>query len=87
MLYRIFTERKDVRKIRRICNHWFPAYTMHDAQGSWKGIPEKSLIIEVMGGDMPHARQRVQEAAREIRDANKQECVLVQALTCSGVLI
>ena len=87
MLYRIITERKRLRCIRRICNRLFYGYTMYKAYGVYKGVPEKSVVIEVQSDGLPHAALRVNEAAEQIREVNKQECVLVQSFACLGVLV
>ena len=87
MLYRIVTERKRLRRIRRICNRLFQGYTMYKAYGAYKGVPEKSVVIEVQSDGLPYAALRVKEAAEEIREVNKQECVLVQSFPCLGVLV
>jgi len=87
MLYRIVTQRKRVRRIRKICNRLFDGYTMYPADGAWKGIAEKSLVVEVLTDGLSYASVRVKQAAQEIRELNRQECVLVQSFPCNGVLV
>ena len=87
MLYRIFTERKRVRRIRRICDRLFPAYTMYRASGVWRGVAERSLVIEVLSQDPRHTDERVIQAAKWIREFNGQECVLVEVVQCESVFV
>jgi len=87
MLYRLITQRKRVRRIRKICNVLFPGYTMYKTDGWWKSTPEKSLVIEVHSRGLPYAGLRVQTAAQRIRDLNGQECVLVQSLNCGACFV
>ena len=88
MLYRVFTEDKNRRGIKRICNRLFNGYTMYPAQGVWKGVPEKSLCIEVSsGGQEGYVALRVKTAAEEIKELNRQEAVLIQEVGCQEVLV
>ena len=84
MLYRIFTEDKNRRKIERICAKYYPGYTLIKAEGFWRLQKEKSLIIEVITED-PAAR--ISKLAKDIKNANKQEAVLVQKIKNSQWLV
>jgi hypothetical protein len=59
------------------------AYTLIEATGSWKGVQEKSLIIEIDG----ITRFRAECIAERIRVANRQEAVLVQEFTTTSTFI
>jgi len=59
------------------------AYTLIPCEGSWKGVREKSLIIELDG----ISRFRAICIARRIKDANKQEAVLIQEIHATSTLI
>lgn len=88
MLYRVFTEDKNRRGIKRICNRLFNGYTLYPAQGVWKGIPERSLCIEVSSsGQKGYVGLRVKTAAEDIKVLNKQEAVLIQKVGCQEVLV
>jgi len=58
-------------------------YTLIEATGSWKGVKEKSLIIELDG----ITRFRAECIAERIRVANRQEAVLVQEFTTTSTLV
>ena len=46
-MYRILTERKREREIKRILDSYFEAYTLYAASGRWKGRNEKTLVAEI----------------------------------------
>ena len=81
MLYRIFTEDINRKKVCDICTRFFNSYTMFPAIGVWNGTVEDSLCIEVSSlGQDGHLALRVKSAAEEIRVVNDQVSVLVQKL-------
>lgn len=85
MLYRIYTKRANLPEIERIVSDQFPGFTLIQAEGFWRLQREESLIIEIC---CPKSkREQVNELAAEIRDANKQESVLVQELQNDNWLI
>ena len=51
-------------------------FTIFEAEGTWKGVRERSLVIEFEGATLG----KVLVAAQEIRKLNNQEAVLVQAI-------
>ena len=85
MLYRIFTQRKRMWGVKRICGRFFDAYTVLPAHGVWRGKSEKSVCIEVYADK--RLEERVNAAAAEIRELNGQECVLVQCLSCTSIFV
>lgn len=85
MLYRIYAERKNLEQIKRIVSDQFPGFTLIQAEGFWRLQREDSLIIEIC---CPKSeREQINELAAKIRDANKQESVLVQELQNDNWLI
>ena len=75
-LYRIYTEKKSLDKIRNLLNVCFECYTIIEGQGTWKSKREASLIIELLlNGDVNE--KRVYAVADSIKVLNKQEAVLI----------
>ena len=92
MLYRIITENKVNSKdviIHAMAAQGFEGYTMIKARGYWKGVAEKSVIVEVScsNEDVSSVSLRVIAAARLIKEGLQQECVLVQEIPCSQEMI
>lgn len=83
MLYRIFTEDKNRKTIIKLTSRLFDGFTVFQTVGYWKGTPERSLTIEIVGAK----RQDVRDLARAIKQINKQEAVLVQAIESTSTLI
>ena len=77
MLYRIFTEDTNQEKIEKICTKHFPGFTIIKSAGYWRLQKEKSLIIEIVTEDTD---VKINCLAREIKDVNKQESVLIQKI-------
>lgn len=75
-LYRIYTENKDLPKIKEICNKYADGYTLIPAVGCWKGTEEHSVIIEIIGTEDDQFT-KVNPIAQEIAWVNHQESVLV----------
>jgi len=84
-LYRIFTEHKNSDKIVEIVNKYFEGYTLLNGIGYWQGVPEQSLVIEIIGTEKDAAR--VELVAYEIKKANVQEAVLIQETNVAGQLV
>lgn len=82
MTYRLYTE--DKGNLPEITSQYFDSFTLFDATGYWKGVEERTKVIEVSTGD----RARVYELARTIKDLNKQESVLIVPLSVvEGVFV
>ena len=77
MLYRILTEKTKIN-LTPILEKYYDGYTVLNAKGYWKGVPEKSIVIEIV----THGNEdtNIRNLAVDIRNANKQECVLVQRI-------
>jgi hypothetical protein len=87
MLYRIQTEsdhmncrhREFRENIVKIVSRYFDGFTIINCQGFWKGKPEDSVIIEIIGND---EIEKIKAIADEIRPVNRRECVLVTCSEC-----
>jgi hypothetical protein len=73
-MLRVITERIRKSEIKRLLLNLDMDYTMIEAEGSWRGIPEDSLIIEFEG----EKRSRVFQAADLIKQLNGQQVVYIQ---------
>lgn len=79
MTYKIYTENKRLRKIRRILNRLFNGYTLNFGEGGWGGKSEMSLTITIcLSGQEGYLETRVKQAAQEIKELNNQESVLIE---------
>lgn len=75
-IFRIYTEEKNKRDIVRLAGKAFDNFTLQPTLGYYKGRPEKSIVIEIVG-----AREAaVRELARRIRKMNGQKSVLIMKL-------
>ena len=72
-MFRIVTESKNLPGIKKTLKRWGCDYTMFEATGSWHGVEEPSLVIEISG----ISRWIVESAARDILVDNSQECVIL----------
>lgn len=77
MLYRIFTENKNLKKIEAIVSKYFEGFSLIKSEGFWRLQKENSLIIEVITDDTD---KLINDMAKEIKTANKQEVVLIQKI-------
>ena len=73
-MLRILTENKQKNEIENILIALGLDFTVYEAEGTWKGIREKSLVIELADAKFSEAIV----AAKEIRKLNNQESVYVQ---------
>ncbi len=77
MLYRIFTENKNHKAIEKIIAKYFEGFTLLKGNGFWRLQKENSLIIEIVTDDTD---KLINDLAKEIKEANKQQAVLVQKI-------
>jgi len=77
ILYRIFTENVNQDKIEQIVNRYFYGFTLIKSDGYWRLQRENSLIIEIVTDDTDNL---INQLAREIKDTNDQEAVLIQKI-------
>lgn len=81
-LYRIYTQRKNVKWIASMVSEYFNGFTILKGTGYWRGQKEKSLIIEI-ATDSAAAEHHVHEICQKINGYNRQNCVMVQKTMCS----
>jgi hypothetical protein len=83
--FRIYTENKNKADVAALASARFDGFTMYEAEGYWKGVPEKSLVVEILGsiGDF----DLVVELGEAIKNFNHQESVLIQSATNHSDLI
>ena len=75
-MYRILTEAKNVEEVKRVLIRLGLDYTVLRAEGSYLGAQERSLVIELDNA----RRELVFTAAKQIKDLNTQDAVLVQEI-------
>jgi len=85
MLYRLYTEYKRPLNTSKIVSKYFQGFTVTKGIGYWMGLPEKSMIIEIVTERAMDAK--VKKLADEIKRYNSQEAVLVQRMENSNWLI
>jgi hypothetical protein len=84
-MYRIYTADINRDEIESILQSFVDGYTLIPASGAWKGIPEKSLVIELCVSK--HYAPIVKHIAQRICQLNKQEAVMVQWFKTSEILV
>jgi hypothetical protein len=88
VLYRLFTERKNVNTILRFVGQEFGGFTFYETVGYWQGKKERSLCIEIavdkVTADIP---LKISGICRTICSYNDQNCVLVQVIDVENQLI
>jgi hypothetical protein len=75
--FRIYTEDINRKGIREILKKHFDVWTEFTGIGYYHGAYEDSLIIEILSANCNG--QALTEATEEIRQLNRQECVIVSA--------
>jgi hypothetical protein len=75
-IFRIYTEEKHKRDIVRLAGKAFDNFTLQPTLGYYKGKPEKSIVIEIIGAREP----AIKELALRIRKMNGQKSVLIMKL-------
>lgn len=82
-MYRILTENKNRAQIESGLADICMDFTSYTGKGVWKGVEEKSLIIEFEG----EIKEKVLMAAELIRKFNKQQEVLVQEIPSTVTVV
>jgi hypothetical protein len=82
-MYRILTERRNPERVKAMLRRLSFDYTVIDAQGSWMGHAEDSMVIELDG----ISRYEAKRVARLIKSMNDQSAVLLQVIPVSSLLI
>jgi hypothetical protein len=75
-IYRIYTEAKNKREIVLLTGKHFESFTLQPTIGYYRGTPEKSIVIEIVGATEPEIRQ----LAQRIQKMNGQKSVLMTRL-------
>ena len=82
-MYRLQTERKNVRKVKDILFHLRLDFTILYGDGSYQLNDEKSMTIELDG----ISRKTARRAAAAIKAINQQQCVLLQQVKTASELV
>ena len=77
MLYRILTENVNLKGITELCNKFFPGFILIKAMGYRQNQAEQSLIIEIVTND----NEAVRQLAKDIKEMNSQQAVLIQSIS------
>ena len=85
IIYRLFTEDINRKGIENIVTKKFTGYTIIPASGYWKGIKEKSLVVEIVGNK--NDKIAVDKVAQSIKQTNKQQAVLIQSYNVNSKLV
>jgi len=85
-LYRICTENVNRDKVEAIVSSYVEGFTILDAIGYWNGNREASLIVEI-AGEEKYLHYLIQTIALHIKQANKQEAVMVQSFDGESEMI
>jgi len=77
--YNIYTENKQLKWIEHVLNEFFEGFTIYKAIGFYKGIKEKSLVIEIVIPDNEFRWRELQikTLIKMLKGYNKQDSVLV----------
>ena len=81
-LYRILTEHKNRAAIVARVSRDFHGFTVLEAAGMWRGVAERTLVIEIVAETADYAAVRA--VADTIKWANQQEAVLLQVIELTG---
>ena len=82
-MYRILTEDVNREGIFKILDSRLDGYTVTPAIGSWRGVREASLAIDLVDVD----GFIVDDIAAKIKAENKQESVLVLHFTANSIFV
>lgn len=75
-VYRIYTEQKNLKWICQVVSEKFPGFTVYKTVGYWQGKPEKSVMIEIIAGNMDGAEYYIRQLCLKIKGYNCQAEVL-----------
>jgi len=85
MKFELFTENLNKATLIALTSQLFENATFIDTLGVYKGVPEDGLIITIIAPESD--RSAIQSLARDIKEMNKQESVLVVETPVSYNLI
>jgi hypothetical protein len=72
-IYRIYTEAKNKREIVRLIGETFESFSLQPTIGYYRGRPENSIVIEIVGAK----GQQIMQVAQRIQRMNGQKSVLI----------
>lgn len=75
-IYRIYTEAKNKREIVLLTGKEFESFTLQPTIGYYRGNPERSIVIEIVGA----TERGVRQLAQRIQKMNGQKSVLITRL-------
>ena len=79
-IYRIYTEEKNKKAIVQLVTEQFESFTLQPTLGYYRRKPEKSIVIEIVGGKPAQIRR----LAERIRKMNGQKSVLILKFTAAS---
>lgn len=82
--YRIYTEAKNLIKLKRLISNAFSSFTLYHVDGYWEGIREKALVIEILTSNKYEEKANIHSLCYQIKEMNRQESVLVTDEKVSG---
>ena len=82
VIYRIYTEEKNKRVIVRLTAKNSENFTLQPTLGYYRGKPERSIVIEILGA----SQRAVEQLAVSIRRMNGQKSILVMKVQAQGKL-
>lgn len=85
MIYRLYTEDIDRNNIINLVSRYYPGFNVREAEGYYKGLMEKAIVIELVAmGSQAHV---IRFLAKAIAQMNRQECVLVTSQPCKAEFV
>jgi hypothetical protein len=78
-IHRLYTEDIGRKSIIRAVAKVFENFTLQPTTGFYRGRPETSIIIEIIGGE----ERQIKSLAARIREINGQKSVLILSAKCS----
>lgn len=79
-IYRIYTEEKNKKAIVQLLAKQFESFTLQPTLGYYRRKPEKSIVIEIVGGQAAQIRRLVER----IRKMNGQKSALILKFTAES---
>lgn len=90
-LYRVCTENKNYSDILDYLDKHFPdGYTVIHANGAWQGKREKSLVIEIVGEEVPPLAGQNADIGKLIwwlKKCDQQQTVMLQVISITMDLL
>ena len=74
-IYRIYTERKNLKWMCTMISEYFGGFTIYRTAGYWNAKAEKSVVIEIITDDIM-ARHKIRQIAMKIKGYNDQDAVI-----------